>query len=161
MGSVEVSRCSWMAMTSMLCFFQSAIICWSLFRIPRTVSKFESARIWAFYVATLRAYPMFGALRPRARSETSFRIAPLWPNFVMARLVSKHKFSVIFVSDPGLVCSAFIFVYIVVILPLLGNESSYTVFGTLGLIQLSGEWAAEFEFVHQNLIDFCYTIAWF
>ena len=89
------------------------------------ISRFVSAMVRTLYVATFRAWKMLDALRPGAESETWLRIAPLWPYFVMARLLSSPRFSVLFGSDPGSVCCASIFVCIVVILPLYWDTSPH------------------------------------
>ena len=75
-----------------------------------SVWRVVSAKVRNLYVASLRAWPMFGALRLGAWSETWLRIAPFWSYFVMARLLSSSRFSVLFGSDSGSVCCASIFV---------------------------------------------------
>lgn len=93
-GSVELSRCSWMVMMSILLQLQPAMICSSLWLMfARQRRGFESARVSTLSEAMVNAWTK-GASLPEVGSGVWCRISPLWPHSFMTGSIPDSRLSV-------------------------------------------------------------------
>ena len=124
-------------MISIVCSSQLATICWSLFELPRSVSRVVSAMVRTLYFAwELRALPMFGALQQGAGfGQLRFYHTSSWWDFSLALAFRVgSRFCVLFFH---------FYMHRSYFATLLGYEPSCTVVGSIALTHLCDKWVAE------------------